>query len=114
MRPIKLPNPIGEIWMEVRDVKKLQRLMIVQDVSQRQLAVVAGYKTHTYMGKILRGEAKTLNTEPALRIAKFLGVGVEDLFLTKVSTIPDQNGRRNVSTRATLRSVNPKAQLVSV
>lgn len=94
MKLIKSPNPIGEIWMEVRDVKKLQRLMIVQEVSQRQLALVAGYKTHTYMGKLLRGEAKTLNPEPALRIAKFLGVGVEDLFLTRVSSNPVRSGQQ--------------------
>lgn len=66
--------------MEVRDVKKLQRLMIVQDVSQRQLAVVAGYKTHTYMGKILRGEAKTLNTGRHSASRSFSGLGWKTFF----------------------------------
>lgn len=71
--------------MELRDRKMLQRLMIVQDVSNRRLALAAGWKSHSYMNRLVKGEVKTLEPEPALRIAKFLGVGVEDLFLTQVS-----------------------------
>lgn len=70
--------------MELRDRKKLARLMIVQGVSQRELARAAGWKSHSYVARLLKGEAKTLDTTPALRIAHFLQVGVEDLFLTKV------------------------------
>lgn len=61
--------------MELRDRKKLQRLMIVQEVSQRELATAAGWKSHTYPEKLLRGEKRTLETEPALRIAYALTVG---------------------------------------
>ncbi len=74
--------------MELRDRKMLQRLMIVQGVSNRGLAKVAGWKSHSYMNRLVSGQVKTLEPEPALRIAKFLGVGVEDLFLTQVSTNP--------------------------
>jgi transcriptional regulator with XRE-family HTH domain len=81
--------------MELQDRKKLAKLMVIQDVSQRELARVAGWKTHSYLGRLLRGDAKTLNPEPALRIAKALGVGVDDLFLTKVSVISDQSGTDN-------------------
>ncbi|MFM9430028.1 helix-turn-helix transcriptional regulator [Arthrobacter sp. MP_2.3] len=82
--------PIGDLWMELRDRKKLQRLMVVQDVSQRELAAAAGWKAHSYVSRICRGEIKNISPEPALRIAKFLGVGVEDLFLTKVEEVPVQ------------------------
>ncbi|WP_277551102.1 helix-turn-helix transcriptional regulator [Kocuria oceani] len=71
--------------MELHDRKKLAKLIVIQDVSQRELAQLAGWKTHSYLGSLLRGDAKTLNPEPALRIAKALGCGVDDLFLTKVS-----------------------------
>lgn len=71
---------LGVIWMELRDRKKLARLMIVQDVSQRQLAKAAGWRSHSYLGRLLKGTAKNLDTTPALRIAHFLQVGVEDLF----------------------------------
>lgn len=80
--------------MELRDPKKLQRLMIVQDVSQRELAIAAGWKSHSYLGRLLRGEVKTLETTPALRIAHYLQVGTEDLFLTKVSTEIDHSSTR--------------------
>lgn len=83
--------------MELIDPKKLRKLMVIQDVSQRELAIAAGYKTHSYLGRILRGEVKTLNTDPALRIAHYLGVGVEDLFLTKVSMNPGPVVQRKVS-----------------
>lgn len=77
---------LGEVWMYLRDPKKLARLMVIQDVSQRELARAAGWKAHSYLGRLLRGEARTCDTEPALRIAHKLGVAVDDLFLTKVST----------------------------
>lgn len=91
------PAPIGDLWMELRDRKKLARLMIVQDVTQRELAQVAGWKTHSYLGRLIRGQAKTLNPEPALRIAHHLGVGVEDLFLTKVSSFEYKDAPKRVS-----------------
>lgn len=90
--------------MELQDRKKLAKLMVIQDVSQRELARIAGWRTHSYLGRLLRGDAKTLNPEPALRIAKALGVGVDDLFLTKVDSstykpAPEQVrlGRKKVS-----------------
>ena len=89
---------LGGIWMELRDRKKLARLMIVQGVSQRELARAAGWKSHSYVARLIKGEAKTLETNPALRIAHSLQVGVEDLFLTRVDTEKGQmessKGRR--------------------
>ena len=82
--------------MELIDPKKLRKLMVIQDVSQRELALAAGYKTHSYLGRILRGEVKTLTTDPALRIAHYLGVGVEDLFLTRVSTETESTVQKKV------------------
>lgn len=83
--------------MELIDRKRLARLMVVQDVSQRELAKAAGWKSHSYMGRLLRGDVKTLEAEPALRIAHHLQVGVEDLFLTRVDTpseqVPEASGR---------------------
>lgn len=91
--------------MELQDRKKLKRLMIVQEISQRELARTAGWKTHSYLGRLLSGEAKTLNPEPALRIAHALGVGVEDLFLTKVSTTNGHSDRSDRSQARTTRKV---------
>ncbi len=72
--------------MVLKDPKQLAKLMVIQGCSARQLAKAAGWKSHTYMQRLLKGQAKTLEVEPAVRIAKYLGVGVDDLFLVKTST----------------------------
>lgn len=84
---------LGEIYMVLRDRKRLARLMVIQNVTHRQLAAAAGWKSHSYVGRLLRGEASTLETEPALRIANFLQVAVDDLFLVKVDSIPGVDGQ---------------------
>lgn len=75
--------------MELHDAgrRKLGKLMILQDVSQRELAHAIGWRSHSYLGRLLRGEVKTLDTDAALRIAHFFGVPeVSDLFLTRASS----------------------------
>jgi transcriptional regulator with XRE-family HTH domain len=72
--------------MLVRDHRKLARLMVIQNISVRQLSRIAGWNSHSYLARILRGEVKSLKTDPALRIAHALGVAVDDLFLVKVTS----------------------------
>ncbi|QDF19936.1 helix-turn-helix DNA binding domain protein [Mycobacterium phage ThetaBob] len=79
---------LGEVYMELRDRKKLARLMIVQDETQRSLSQAAGWRSHSYLGRLLRGEAKTLDTDAALRIAHRLRVPVDDLFVIHVDSNP--------------------------
>jgi helix-turn-helix protein len=64
----------------LRDRKKLARLAIVQGATQRDLAAAAGWTTHSYVGRLLRGEAVGVAPEPAARLAAYLGVRVDDLF----------------------------------
>ena len=91
---------LGEVYMEVRDRKKLARLMIVQDETQRSLSAAAGWKSHSYLGRLLRGEVKTLDTDAAIRIAHKLRVPIDDLFITRVDSIAVSGGQRNKSTAA--------------
>lgn len=86
-----------EIYMRVIDPKRILKLMAVQDVSARQLATGAGYETHTYMQRILRGEIKTVTPERAARIALFLGVGVDDLFVPRQSSDTGQSVKRGAA-----------------
>ena len=81
--------------MILKDRKLLAKLMAIQDISQRQLAIRAGWKSHSYLGRLLKGTVKTLEPEPALRIAKHLGVGVDDLFLVRVSINSGHTEQRN-------------------
>lgn len=79
--------------MVLKDRKQLAKLIVIQGCSARQLARAAGWKSHTYMQRLLRGEATTLEPEPAVRIAKYLGVGVDDLFLVKTSSEAGQSAK---------------------
>ena len=72
--------------MQVRNLRGLRALMVVREVSQRRLARAAGYKSHAYMGRILRGEVETLAPEAASRIARFLQVSTDFLFVPGMST----------------------------
>lgn len=77
--------------MEVRDRKKLARLMIVQEETHRSLSAAAGWKSHSYLGRLLRGEVKTLDTDAALRIAHRLRVPVDDLFVIRMDSNAGHN-----------------------
>lgn len=70
--------------MELKDRKRLLRLIEIQEVSRRDVARAAGWESHSYFNRLCNGDVDTCKPEPALRIAKFLGVAVDDLFLTKV------------------------------
>ena len=72
--------------MRLHNLKGLRTLMVVRDVSQRRLALAAGYRSHAYMGRLLRGEVDTLGSEAASRIARFLQVDTDFLFAPQVSS----------------------------
>jgi len=82
--------------MKVLDPKKIVKLMVIQGVSQRELARAAWGEdaSHSYLGRILRGEIKSIKTDPAVRIAEYLQVGVDDLFVARLSTDGAQNTKR--------------------
>ncbi len=71
--------------MRLHNLKGLRTLMVVHDVSQRRLALAAGYRSHAYMGRLLRGEVNTLEPQAALRIARFLQVDMSFLFVPRPS-----------------------------
>ena len=83
-----------EVYMLLKDRKRLARLIEIQEVSKRQVAFAAGWKSHTYLLRLLSGEARTLDPEPAVRIATFLGVDVADLFVPKVTSGGGQIGKQ--------------------
>lgn len=82
--------------MQVRDHRKIAKLMLIQGVSQRELARALGHGAHSYVGRIARGEVRSVSPEVAARIASFFGVGVDDLFLVRMSN----NGGHSDQTRS--------------
>lgn len=84
---------LPEMWMELKDLELLQELMEEHRISARELSRFAGWRSHTYLQRILRGEVNTLKTDPAIRIAYRLQVPVHRLFRTRVSGESAQPGR---------------------
>lgn len=72
--------------MRVLDPRKIRKLMLIQDVTQRELAKAAGWESHSYVARILGGEIKTVTPDRAARIATHLGVGMDDLFVPRLSS----------------------------
>ncbi|MFI8597728.1 helix-turn-helix transcriptional regulator [Rothia koreensis] len=89
---------IGALWMQLHDRQRLKRLMRMKGISARALAREAGWRSHTYLGRLLRGEVDTLETTPALRIAYALEVPVDDLFLTQMSRKNSDTSPKNGNT----------------
>lgn len=85
---------ILEIWMELKDRTLLAELMESRGISARQLARDAGWKSHTYLQRLIRGEVKTLQPEPAARIAYRLEVPFNLLFVTRASEKSEQTSRK--------------------
>jgi transcriptional regulator with XRE-family HTH domain len=87
--------------MKLIDRKRLAKLMAIQGVSARQLAKAAGWKSHSYMNRLLKGTVSSLEPEPAVRIARHLGVGVDDLFMPRLSTDTAHNAKSHDTLRPT-------------
>ncbi len=81
--------------MRLHNLKGLRTLMVVRAVSQRRLASAAGYRSHAYMGRLLRGEVDTLEPTAALRIARFLQVDASFLFAPRPSTDAEHPAHRH-------------------
>lgn len=77
--------------------KKLATLIVIQEDSHRNLAKAVGWKSHSYVGRILRGEVRSVTPEAAARIAAHFGIPMDDIFVPRVSG----DGRRAVQTKAT-------------
>lgn len=88
---------LGEVWMIVRDYRKLARLALIQDKSHREIASALGWASHSYVGRILRGQIRTIDPEAAVRMAHLFGVAVDDLFLTKSSKLPGRSDRSDAA-----------------
>jgi hypothetical protein len=83
-----------EVYMLLKDRKRLARLIEIQEVSKRSVARAAGWKSHTYLQRLLNGQARTCEPEPAVRIATYLGVDVADLFVPKAASDQGQIGKQ--------------------
>ena len=77
----------GEVWMILKDPKQLAKIMAIEKVSQRKLAQTIGWGSHSYLGRLLRGEVRTLDPDAALKMSIALGVTVDSLFVPRSTTV---------------------------
>jgi transcriptional regulator with XRE-family HTH domain len=80
--------------LEVGDLKLLQALAKSHRLTHRDLANIAGYHSHSYIGRLLRGEANTLEPTPAARLASHFKIDLTDLFVPKAAGITGKSDRR--------------------
>lgn len=88
---------LPEIFMRVKDPKKIAKLMVIQEVSRRDLAAAAGWASHSYVNRILDGTITTVTPDRAARIARFFKVGMDDLFVARLSTDSARNVKKDVA-----------------
>lgn len=66
--------------------QKLARLMLIKGVSQRDVAEAAGWRSHSYLGRLIRGDVASLDNDAAVRIAHYLEVPIDVLFMSRSSS----------------------------
>lgn len=84
--------------MIVKDAELIRRLMAAhrpQPITARQLARQMGWKSHSYANRILAGEARSVTTDAAVKIAYLLGVPVDLIFVPRESGNASQNVKRS-------------------
>lgn len=80
--------------MILKDRKLLARLIVLQDWSVRGLATASGFRSHSYLNRMVHGKVRSCSAERATALAHNLGVPLDSLFLTRMSTDPEQSSRK--------------------
>lgn len=71
--------------MILEDPQLLRRLMKRKGLSIRSMADYLGFKSHTYVARMLTGEVRSVTPEVAALIAHRLDVPQDVLFVSKVT-----------------------------
>lgn len=82
MAPLTL---VTELYMLVTDADLLRRLMRAKNMTARQMAKQMGWKSHSYMNRILSGDVHTVSPDVAVKIAYLLQIPVDLVFVPRVS-----------------------------
>lgn len=88
-------RPPGEIWMVLKDRKMLGRLIALQSWSIRGLAKASGFRSHSYLNRLVLGTVTTCRAERAVALCANLQVPLDSLFLTKMSSDPERPSSAN-------------------
>lgn len=86
-----------EVYMRVKDAELMKRVMASKRISNRSLARQMGWKSHTYVNRIVSGAERTVTPDTAIKIAHLLGVPVDLFFETRVFNETPQNVERRTA-----------------
>lgn len=83
------------VWMRLHREgrKRLAKLLLIQEVSHRELASAVGLRSHGMIGHLLAGRRNGVRPDVAVAIARYFGVEVSDLFTTELPSKSRQAGR---------------------
>ena len=82
---MNLKTSVMELYMQVKDADLLRRLLESKQMTARQLSRDMGWKSHSYLNRILSGEIRTVKPEAAVKLAYLLQVPVDLIFVPRVS-----------------------------
>lgn len=85
---------VTELYMQVKDSELLRRLLETKGFTARQLSKQMGWKSHSYMNRVLSGQVRTVTPDAAVKIAYLLQVPVDLVFVARVSGETRQTERR--------------------
>lgn len=90
------PRRAGGVWMRLHPQgrKRLAKLLLIQEISHRQLADAIGWKSHGMIGHLIAGRRNGVDPASAVAMARYLGVELSDLFVTEMSTKIGPHSRR--------------------
>lgn len=71
--------------MLVKEPDLLRRLVASKNMTARQLSRRMGWRSHSYMNRILSGQVRSVTPDAAVKIAYLLQVPVDLIFVPRVS-----------------------------
>ena len=80
--------------------RRIAKVLLINNMSQRELARQLGFKSHSYIGRIISGQVHSVSPDTAARIAVKLGMPMDDLFLPKSSDNSGSYDRQDRISRA--------------
>lgn len=80
--------------MQVKDADLLRRLMETKGLSARQVSQAMGWRSHSYLNRVLAGEVRTVKPDAAVKLAYLLQIPVDLIFVPRVSGDSRQTDRR--------------------
>jgi len=87
----------GDAWMHIPDPDRLDRLRRMRHISVRDLAAAAGWSSPSYMHRVLAGTVTSVTPDAATRIAAYLEMPIDVLFVPRIATVGAHEHRQAVA-----------------